>query len=261
MQYMRRIAMPSEKQQRRQCKRHLEQFCSKQASIILFSLIFGALMYQGLSIADGQDALPITSPVIQSTPDGRVKIERQNKPVSELVADLKSPDGRVVYNAFQSLGVLGSKAEPAVPSLIELLKNPDAGFIVKNFHPPGHILGPSQKFIYADQSRQTLFVIGPAAAPQLLKALDDKSPALQRNASLVLGHLAQEGRLGAQVDQKSVKKSVSEYLQTYASKLSVDDLKKIGFTKAPEAEQELILRLQKKTTMKPGHGRPWLWAN
>ena len=204
-------------------------------------------MCRSTRVADGQDALSLASPTAQSAADGPDKIERHNKTVTELAENLKSPDGRVVYNAFQELGQLGSKAEPAIAKLVEYLKNPQEAFVVKDFFPPGHILGPSRKFFYAEQARHTLLAIGPSVVPHLLKSLHDKSPALQQNAALVLGGLARDGRLGENVDLEAVKKAVSEYLQNSASKLSVDDLKTIGFTKTPEAPQELILRLQKNT--------------
>jgi hypothetical protein len=213
----------------------------------LIYMFVGALICCDGSMANGHDTDPIASPTVQSATDEPGKNDLQNKIVSELPENLKSSDGRVVYNAFQKLSELGLKAEPAVMQLVEYLKNPQDTFVVKNFHSPGHILGPNQKFFYAEQAKLTLLAIGPVVVPHMLKSLDDKSPAIQLNPVLVLGGLAYKGRLGGQDNQEAVKRAVSEYLQKNASKMSVEDLKTVGFTKAPEAAKELIVILEKNS--------------
>jgi len=179
--------------------------------------------------------------------NGPAQIGRTEKTVSELIQNLNSPNGREVFDAFRALGEMGERAEPAIPQLMVFLRDPQATFVVTNFYPLGHILPPVRRFQHTEMAQQTLVQIGPVTVPYLLKALSEHSPPFQHNTVLVLGWLAQKNGLGAQVDLEAVKKAPSEFLQKNAAGLTVEDLKTIGFTKCPEATQELISRLQTNT--------------
>jgi bilin biosynthesis protein len=167
----------------------------------------------------------------------------QTKSVRELMEDLKSTNGRQVYDAFQALGEMGTQIQPALAQLIDFLRNSEKSFVVTDFRSPQSIIGPSQKFTYAERARTTLVRAGAVAIPSLVKAMAEDSRPLQHNAVLVLGALAGEKRLG---DDRT-RKAVSAYLQKNAGNLSVDDLRVIGFTKVPEVGRELIHRLQNHT--------------
>ncbi len=169
------------------------------------------------------------------------------KSVGVLLLDLKSKDGRTVYEAFRRLGAMGAQAETAAPELVKLLGDANAAFVVTNFRSPANIVGPSQRFGYADEARHALTGIGPTAAPELLAGLKEDSPGLQRNCALVLGALAGDTNRTSRATSAQIAQALSVYLQQHAGELSVDDLGAVGRGKSPEVAQELILRLQSDT--------------
>jgi HEAT repeat protein len=215
--------------------------------LIMLCTVIGVSMEMLDGMASGQDNLPAVSRAARTVANEPIVTAVTEKSLPDSIGDLKSSDGRTVYTAFLAIARLNATAEPAVPPLVDLLKDPKAEFVVKDFSSPGNIMGPARRFTYAQMSRQTLLAIGPITVPYLLKAIEEKSPSLQHEAALVLGGLARDNHLGEKAKSESIIKSMSAYLQRNASSLSVDDLKTMGFTQAPEASMELILKLQKNT--------------
>src|SRR6188474_1094605 len=106
-------------------------------------------------------SLGLSQPAARSKPT-------QEKAVRELMDDLKSTNGRQIYDAFQALGGMGARSEPALPQLVAFLKNSQTAFVVTNFRSPQSIIGPERTFTYAAMSRETLAQIGAVAVPSLL---------------------------------------------------------------------------------------------
>lgn len=110
--------------------------------------------------------------------------------VPALIEALHDPDEKVRQNAVNALGAMGPAAEPAVPALIDLLRNPARA--EKGTNAPSKLVGNSRSAAAAALGR-----IGPRAneaVPTLIAALEDENLPVRRWSATSLGEIGAEAR-------------------------------------------------------------------
>lgn len=126
-----------------------------------------------------------------STSGSLVQVSPETSVASDLqpcINDLQSTDPKRVMNAAEALGKLGTKAAPAVPALVQVLKHGDLPREVSM-----HVIRPSPPLSAATALTQ----IGPSSAEALKAALDQDSEALHLNVAWVLSKWGADRNLDA----------------------------------------------------------------
>lgn len=125
----------------------------------------------------------------------------QPKDITQLVEDLGQEDADARYEAVKSLGNRGAEAQPAVPALIGMLKDPHTSVCVG--------------------AEYALAKIGPGAAsavPALSAALDDSRKEVRVGAAYALPELGPDAAAARQSLQKLAARDVDPSVRKQAAK-------------------------------------------